>query len=225
MDINNGIIFCSKCGQQNSSSDKFCSECGNSLKTIEDSIKSATTNIKDSLTNNETYKKFTDISGEGYLKATWENNDMINFIQKNSEYYIPKFKEMQENQKNISWNWASFFLNSNWLFYRKMYGYGICLILAHLIVACIPFIGWLFNIGLWVLCGLYGNNLYLKHVQKQLSDLENIKDDIRHRVILSKGGTNLVLPIVLSCLVPILITICLLIFGLTLSFMSDSFYY
>ncbi|MCU9815187.1 zinc-ribbon domain-containing protein [Paraclostridium sp. AKS73] len=72
MEKNNETVFCSKCGHKNLSSDKFCSNCGNSLKSIEDSIKDATTNIKDTITNNETYKKFTDISGDGSLKADWE---------------------------------------------------------------------------------------------------------------------------------------------------------
>ncbi|GIM32344.1 zinc-ribbon domain-containing protein [Paraclostridium bifermentans] len=224
MEKNNETVFCSKCGHKNSSSDKFCSNCGTNLKSIENSIKDATTNIKDTITNNETYKKFTDISGDGSLKADWENDDMINFIQKNTEYYIPKFKEMQDLEKSTSWNWASFFLTSNWLFYRKMYGYGVGLIIANIIFAFIPFLGWFLNIGTYIVCGLYGNSLYLKHVQKQLSSVDGLKEDIKHRVLLSKGGTNLVLPIVLTFLVPILLFI-LAFFGLTLSIMSSPYYY
>ncbi|MDO7203593.1 zinc-ribbon domain-containing protein [Paraclostridium bifermentans] len=50
------LYSASKCGHKNSSSDKFCSNCGTNLKSIENSIKDATTNIKDTITNNETYK-------------------------------------------------------------------------------------------------------------------------------------------------------------------------
>lgn len=217
-------VFCSKCGHKNSSPGKFCSSCGNSLESIEDSIKDDATNSNDTFTNNETYTNFTDISGDKCLKADWENDDMINFIQKNTEYYIPKFKEMQEFEKSTSWNWASFFLTSNWLFYRKMYGYGVGLILANIIFAFIPFLGFILNIGTCVACGLYGNSLYLKHIQKQLGSVEGLKEDIKHRVLLSKGGTNLALPVILTFLFIILIFI-LIFIGATISLMANPYYY
>jgi ribosomal protein L37E len=224
MEKNNETIFCSKCGQKNLSSDKFCSNCGNSLKSIEGSIKDATSNIKGTITSNEAYKKFTDINGEGCMKAEWENDDMVNFIQKNTEYYIPKFKEMQDFQKGTSWNWASFFLTSNWFFYRKIYGYGVGLLIAHMIFALIPFLGWILNMGTCAACGLYGNNLYLKHVQKQLNSVDGLREDVKRRTILSKGGTNLVLPLVVGFTIPILIFIFIFL-GATLSIMSSPYYY
>ncbi|GAA0702159.1 hypothetical protein GCM10008904_08580 [Paraclostridium ghonii] len=224
MEKNAETVFCSKCGHKNSSPGKFCSSCGNSLESIEGSIKDDATNSKDTITNNETYTNLTDISGDVCLKVDWENNDMVNFIQKNTEYYIPKFKEMQEFEKSTSWNWASFFLAPNWLLYRKMYGYGFGLIITNVIFTFIPFLGFLLNIGTYIACGLYGNSLYLKHIQKQLSSVGGLKEDIKHRVLLSKGGTNLALPIILTCLVPILIFI-LLCFGVTLSLMSSPNYY
>lgn len=221
---NKETVFCSKCGQENLSSDKFCSSCGNSLKSIEDSIKDTTNNIKDAITSNETYKKFTNLNVEGSMKADWDNNDIINFIQKNNEYYIPKFKEMQDFEKSTSWNWASFFLTSNWLFYRKMYGYGAGLIVANIIFACIPFIGWILNIGTCVACGLYGNSLYLKHIQKQLDSIKDLREDVKHRSILTKGGTNLVLPLVITFVLPIL-AIILIFLGITFSIMSNPYFY
>ncbi len=221
---NKETVFCSNCGQKNLSSDKLCSNCGNSLKSIEDSIKRATHNIKDAITSNEAYKDFTNLNGEGFMKADWDNNDMIDFVQKNNEYYIPKFKEMQDFEKNTSWNWASFFLTSNWLFYRKMYGYGAGLMVANIIFACIPFIGWLLNIGTNFVCGFYGNALYLKHVQKQLDSVKGLREDVRHRAILTKGGTNLVLPLVLIFILPILVFI-LMFFGMTFSMMSNPYFY
>lgn len=221
---NKETVFCSKCGQENLSSDKFCSNCGNSLKSIEDSIKDATTNIKDTITSNDAYKKFTNLNVEGSMKADWDNDDMINFIQKNNEYYIPKFKNMQDLEKSTSWNWASFFLTSNWLFYRKMYGYGVGLIIANIIFAFIPFIGWILNIGTGVACGLYGNSLYLKHIQKQLDSVKDLREDVKHRAIMTKGGTNLVLPLILTFALPIL-TFILIFFAMTCSMMSSPYFY
>ncbi|WP_250673890.1 DUF2628 domain-containing protein [Paraclostridium ghonii] len=224
MEKSTETVFCSKCGHKNSSPGKFCSSCGNSLESIEGSIKDTATNSNDTITNNETSTNLTDISGDKCLNADWENDDMVNFIQKNTEYYIPKFKEMQEFEKSTSWNWASFFLTSNWLFYRKMYGYGVGLIIANIIFAFIPFLGFLLNIGTCVACGLYGNSLYLKHIQKQLGSVEGLKEDIKHRVLLSKGGTNLALPVILTFLFIILIFI-LIFIGATISLMANPYYY
>ncbi|MGL5347530.1 MAG: zinc-ribbon domain-containing protein [Peptostreptococcaceae bacterium] len=221
---NKETIFCSQCGQEVLKSSKFCSQCGHSLKSIEDSIKDKAYNIKDSITNSETYQNFTNINGDDSIKADWDNDDMINFIQKNTEFYIPKFKDMQEFDKNTSWNWGAFFFTSNWMFYRKMYGYGVGLILANIVLAFIPFVGWLLNLATYAVCGLYGNTLYLKHIQKQLQSVDGLREDVRHRSILSKGGTNLVLPLILMFGVPLLVFI-LTFFGLAFSFMSMPFYY
>ncbi len=45
----NRFIYCSKCGKKSSKDAKFCTNCGNKLTTIEDSIKNTTENIKDVL--------------------------------------------------------------------------------------------------------------------------------------------------------------------------------
>lgn len=221
---NEKTIFCSKCGHECEMSNKFCSKCGYNLKSMEDSIKDTAHNIKDSITNSETYKNFTNIKDDKSIKADWDNDDMINFIQKNNEFYIPKFKDMQEFDKTTSWNWAAFFFTSNWMFYRKMYGYGVGLILANMLLAFVPFVGWILNLATYAVCGLYGNTLYLKHIQKKLESVDGLREDVRHRAILSKGGTNLVLPLILMIGVPIIVFL-LTFFGLAFSFMSMPYYY
>ena len=42
------------------------------------------------------------------------------FIQKNSDYFIEKFKRFEEGRV-ISWNWWAFFLPGIYLLYRKVY--------------------------------------------------------------------------------------------------------
>lgn len=198
--IEDKTIYCSNCGNKNPISNKFCSNCGNKLKSIENSIKEATNTIKTSIQNNKTYQDFTNVNNDDFIKADWDNKDIVDFIQKNVEYYIPKFKLIQDFNKTTSWNWAAFFLSSNWFFYRKMYGIGAGVLLLSIISTFIPFIGFPISIGILILSGLYGNILYLKHIQKQLDALTNINDDVRHRIILTNGGTNLWLPIVLCVL-------------------------
>ena len=195
----NNFIYCSKCGKKNSKEAKFCTNCGNKLIPIEDSVKSTTDSFKDVIKNNETYKSFTDTSYDENCKADFDNKEMINFIQKKVEYYIPEFKEIQELYKTTSWNWAAFFFNSWWFLYRKMYAVGFGIILADIVIgSIIPSLSLLINIVIAVISGLYGNIVYLKHIQKQLNSFNNMDEDIKQRLILDKGGVNIVIPIILA---------------------------
>lgn len=195
----NKFIYCSKCGKKSSKDAKFCTNCGNKLITIEDSIKNTTENIKDVIKNNETYKSFIDTSYDENSRADFDNRDMVNFIQKKVEYYIPKFKDMQELYKSTSWNWAAFFFSSWWFLYRKMYAIGFGIILATIVIeSFIPYLSLIISIATSVISGLYGNIVYLKHIQKQLDSFRNMDEDIKQRLILSKGGVNIVIPLILG---------------------------
>ncbi|WP_434798410.1 DUF2628 domain-containing protein [Terrisporobacter vanillatitrophus] len=202
----------------------YCTNCGNKLVTIEDSIKSTTENFKEAVKNNETYKSFTDNSYDENYRVDFDNRDMINFIQKKEEYYIPKFKEIQELYKSTSWNWAAFFFNSWWFLYRKMYAIGFGLIIADLVIGVlIPSLSLITSIAIAVISGLYGNIAYLKHIQNQLISFTKMDDDIKQRLILDKGGVNIAIPIIL---VIITIGFLLLIGALgTFLFMFSSPYY
>ncbi|WP_018592354.1 DUF2628 domain-containing protein [Terrisporobacter glycolicus] len=220
----NRFIYCSKCGKKSSKDAKFCTNCGNKLITIEDSIKSTTENIKDAIKNNETYRSFTDNNYDENYRADFDNRDMVKFIQTKEEYYIPKFKEIQEIYKSTSWNWAAFFFNSWWFLYRKMYVIGFGLIVADILIGLLmPTVSLIASIAIAVISGLYGNIAYLKHIQKQLNSFTNMGEDIKQRLILNKGGVNIAIPIILAI---ITIVFLLLIGALgTFLFMFSSPYY
>lgn len=220
----NRFIYCSKCGKKSSKDAKFCTNCGNKLITIEDSIKNTTENIKDAIKNNETYRNFTDNNYDENYRADFDNRDMVNFIQTKEEYYIPKFKEIQERYKSTSWNWAAFFFNSWWFLYRKMYVIGFGLIVADILIGLLmPTVSLIASIAIAVISGLYGNIAYLKHIQKQLNSFTNMGEDIKQRLILNKGGVNIAIPIILA----IIIIVFLLLIGAlgTFLFMFSSPYY
>ena len=208
--IKEDIIFCSKCGLKNSSLSKYCSSCGNSLKSIEDNIKETANSIKSAINNSEPYKNLVGVNSDSSNTASWNNKDMVDFIQKNPEYYIPKFEKMQKYEKSTSWNWASFFLSSLWFLYRKMYTYGFGIMVLSFILSYIPFIGSILRLAIPILAGIFGNSIYLKHIEKNLSELNNLDEDVKHRVILSRGGVNLVLPIALCVVIFLLISIVIL---------------
>ena len=220
----NRFIYCSKCGKKSSKDAKFCTNCGNKLITIEDSIKSTTENIKGAIKNNETYRSFTDNNYDENYRADFDNRDMVNFIQTKEEYYIPKFKEIQELYKSTSWNWAAFFFNSWWFLYRKMYVIGFGLIVAEILIGLLmPAVSLIVSISIAVISGLYANIVYLKHIQKQLNSFTNMGEDIKQRLILNKGGVNIAIPIILAI---ITIVFLLLIGALgTFLFMFSSPYY
>lgn len=61
--------------------------------------------------------------------------DLAIYVGQNSHYFLPKFKEMSTRGKKISWNWAAFFLDCYYLFYRKMWGLGILVALISILLS------------------------------------------------------------------------------------------
>ena len=79
---NSDYIYCSKCGKKNSIRDNFCTNCGNSLKSLEESVKNKADEFRETIRNSKTYKEFTDTSYQDTYISDFDNKDMINFIQK-----------------------------------------------------------------------------------------------------------------------------------------------
>ena len=84
------------------------------------------------------------------------------YIQKNTEYYIPKFIEFYTTDKNTSWNWVSFFWAPYWMAYRKMMDKGVLVVIPILIP--------LVNIITLIFTGIFGNYLYYKHVESKIEE-------------------------------------------------------
>jgi hypothetical protein len=59
---------------------------------------------------------------------------MKNAIENNSvDYYLTAFEKL-EKEKSHTWNFAAFFLGSDWLLYKKMYfGYTIAFVINYMI--------------------------------------------------------------------------------------------
>lgn len=129
------------------------------------------------------------------------NKDLFNFIKtpsedlnnvkSNTRYYLSIFKKDKLGEWFPSWNWAGFFasfmgLEFAWLFYRRMYFYGIAIglvwitffemIRIKLGIFFITQMGmivgksimWLLKITWVFMFTLYGNALYGKHIHKQI---------------------------------------------------------
>ena len=174
-------ILCSKCGASNEAGSAFCTKCGNSL---------AKTEVVDHISNNENYTQ----------------EELSLFLEKNQSYYLEKFNLIEKTGDKKAWNWCSFLIVGYWMLYRKMYVQAIIYIIANLILGCIPFIGWALSLALCVGLGIFGNSLYLDHIKKTFSEIGFADSNMRSTLINKKGGTNLVLPILLA-VIPVIIGI------------------
>ena len=191
-------ILCSKCGASNEAGSAFCTKCGNSL---------AKTEVVDHISNNESYTQ----------------DELSLFLEKNQSYYLEKFNLIEKTGDKKAWNWCSFLIGGYWMLYRKMYVQAIIYIIANLILGCIPFIGWALSLALCVGLGIFGNSLYLDHIKKTFSEIGFADSNMRSTLINKKGGTNLVLPILLA-FIPVIIGIIASIFIGVMGSMSYYYY-
>lgn len=191
-------ILCSKCGASNEAGSAFCTKCGNSL---------AKTEVVDHISNNESYTQ----------------DELSLFLEKNQSYYLEKFNLIEKTGDKKAWNWCSFLIGGYWMLYRKMYVQAIIYIIANLILGCIPFIGWALSLALCVGLGIFGNSLYLDHIKKTFTEIGCADSNMRSALINKKGGTNLVLPILLA-VIPVIIGIIASIFIGVMGSMSYYYY-
>ena len=189
---------CNNCGFENKEGTSFCTKCGNSL---------AKTEVVDHISNNENYTQ----------------DELSLFLEKNQSYYLEKFNLIEKTGDKKAWNWCSFLIGGYWMLYRKMYVQAIIYIIANLILGCIPFIGWALSLALCVGLGIFGNSLYLDHIKKTFTEIGCADSNMRSTLINKKGGTNLVLPILLA-VIPVIIGIIASIFIGVMGSMSYYYY-
>ena len=185
-------ILCSKCGASNEAGSAFCTKCGNSL---------AKTEVVDHISNNESYTQ----------------EELSLFLEKNQSYYLEKFNLIEKTGDKKAWNWCSFLIGGYWMLYRKMYVQAIIYIIANLILGCIPFVGWALSLALCVGLGILGNSLYLDHIKKTFTEISYADSNMRSALISKKGGTNLVLPILLAVIPAIISLIACAVLGIMFS--------
>ncbi len=185
-------MFCTECGSKNSKVNAFCLNCGNELEQEKleyiniNTNKSVSTNI-----NKKINSSLNDLNTE----------DMNLFISKKTEYYNQKFNQITETGNKRTWNWAAFFLNIYWLLYRKMYVQGGIMILISLATASIssviPFLGIILGWGVNIAFAMYANSIYLDHIHKKLYEINSMEYEAKESMIMKKGGTNIVIPMIL----------------------------
>lgn len=132
------MMFCPKCGTQNTDGTKFCSTCGGLLQQP--------------------------ASAAGVSAGTAGEEQLLqSLIGKNADYYMQKRSEMAQKGTKISWNWAAFLFTFWWLIYRKVYRLGVVLFAVNLVFTLtlpLP----VTTIAIPLFTGLMGNYLYIQYV-------------------------------------------------------------
>ncbi|MDO5294819.1 MAG: DUF2628 domain-containing protein, partial [bacterium] len=101
----------------------------------------------------------------------------------NQEYYKKVYKNYKAGKK-VSWNWSAFIFRSYWFFSRKMYAMGSLYTVAMSLITLSVYqiydnitnpnvallaLPWgLVSIVLWVLSGMFGNYIYMAHMENKI---------------------------------------------------------
>ncbi len=129
--------------------------------------------------------------------------DYAEFVDKNSRYYVLKFKKFTHSISSFhaSWNWPAFFASWWWFLYRKMYFWAVLCLVS----MSIPHI----TLFAWVTWPILANHLYYKHSHKKISEIKSSQGSRYAQYLATIGGVHgWVPPVAIAvALVPILLAL------------------
>lgn len=211
-------MYCKHCGQE-LNSDNICTNPTCPSNTNNENIQ--TRNYSEENNN------YNQSSNEFYDKNGITVSEMVSFFgDKKADYYMDKWTSYQNNENFISWNWPAFLCGFYWFWYRKMYSI-VAIIIAVSICGAVVLPNWISRIlalGISIGCGLFANQLYIRHATKKIKSMKSMTNlgvdyNIVMRRIHSNGGTTIA-PIIVFIVLVIFLTlllIALVILGLSIS--------
>ena len=123
------------------------------------------------------------------------------FVGLNFSTYRAKWQKSFEKKGSIkrvgawSWNWAAFFLGVPWLFYRKLYIWGVVWMVCILVAALVE--EWPGShyrglaSGVQIILGPAGNALYFRHAFRKFETARSMRDKSAADTFLKRsGGTS-----------------------------------
>ena len=125
-----------------------------------------------------------------------DERSVATFVGKNQSYYLLKWKTMRATRSKVSWNWSSFLLSTYWMLYRKMYVPAMIKLVIDWALNYMGILGNIVSLGLWIVCGLFGNYLYFQHMEKAIVEANMLSGFARTNHLEKKGGTTIV-PVVI----------------------------
>lgn len=177
-------VFCTKCGSKNDGSAAFCVSCGNRLTTAAAQTPPVYTQADP---NNHNPYSYTGYAGPAPQPA----GELEQLIGTKQEYYLRVFEDMRLRGKNTSWNWAAFLVTPYWLVYRKMYGFGIGMLAANLVLSMLPSgLSLLLSLVSWIAFGLYGNTIYKSQLESKVQQARAMAEPYKSQYIRQNGGVS-----------------------------------
>ena len=196
-------IFCPRCGAENLSSSIYCCRCGAAISSqgnksfVENTYGSWQSNNPYSYVQQGYYPRTNDhvfsISAQTsvFNNNDWEENMSI-LVGKNTEFYLPAFRKIKQQNKKTGWNWCAFLFSPCWFMYRKMYGYGIATLGAALLQYLIGgSISSLLLLGGYITIGIFGNSIYMDYLEKKLGQISMLHGQYKSDFAQKNGGTSI----------------------------------
>jgi hypothetical protein len=187
------IIFCTRCGAQNAGISSFCSKCGNRLTSAHSTHAPVYQQSNPANVNPYSYvnQSAAPYQMNDYANSAFTESELQQLVGTNAEYYMPKFGDMNTQNKKTSWNWAAFLITPYWLIYRRMYAYGAG---ALGILFLLSFFGTVFGSFLalcgYAVMGIYGNYVYMRFLKNKMEQVYSMNEPYRTQFIAKNRGVN-----------------------------------
>lgn len=169
MENSNKMRLCPNCKNIARPDDEYCSKCGTKIEFSPSII----------------YGEY----ARDQRKNT-ENQELMNFLNQNSDYYLQKFEIQKITNKNATWNWPAFLVSPIWCFYRKQYAMGMAVLLSSILLSFFGTLGEIMQFGIAVYIGMMGNYYYHDYIIKHLEIASEMPYDEREAYYKKMGGTS-----------------------------------
>jgi len=187
--------ICRNCGSWQDDSAKFCEECGNPLAELSAPV---IVEAEPEFVEAEQVDVIIEPRRQYDSPAADAREVRERLVGTKTEYYLPRFEQMETLNSYTSWNWAAFLFSTAWMMYRKMYVFGIVVWLASNLVSLLG--GGLLSLLLSVGVGVLGNYLYMKDIDNRTEKAMDLQPEQREMFIQKNSGTSWVGVIVLFVL-------------------------
>jgi len=194
---------CPVCGFQNDSATFFCKRCGESLIGCE---KPSRERGGSGFPLSSLLDPYAGMKPDERIGAH-SVEELAAFIGPNSFYYLPRFRELEEEGRNV-FNYAGGFLNTFWLFFRGMNLPGTCvltlLILGNYLNSYLTrifsdtnnqygdmLLGVIMVVvlgGVLFVCGFFANRFYKTHCDRQIRRIKNSNPPDLLESLKTEGG-------------------------------------
>ena len=183
-------MFCTNCGTKIEDNALFCHNCGTGVVRKETYTQSsANAEFSEEKAEETAKNKTVDAEFVGTeVSGDFIDDDVEKLIgDKKFDYYINRFAEMKQKNKKAGWNWCAFLFGPAWMIYRKMYVYAAIYWLASILLLSKIF---LIDIFISVAAGVYGNKLYMTHLEKTAVEAKALQEPQKTEFIRKNGGTS-----------------------------------